>query len=730
MIMNLLDRMKFPFRRNKEFLSALYDILGFYPHNIDIYRLAFAHKSMSGRRQPEAAPSRDRRRRGARPEQPAKPLNNERLEYLGDAVLETVVSDIVFHHFPTRREGFLTATRSKIVQRESLNRLAAEMGLERLIQASQGTHLAHTNIGGNAFEALMGAIYLDRGFKHCYWFIAHRVIGHYIDLDTVADKEVNFKSKLLEWSQKNRINLSFRDQSNGEDAGFRTTVVIEGIQVSKGAARSKKEAHQQAAHEALKRMRSDEKFYDSLFRAKEKRTAMEAQESFALPHIDDIDQALAAKSGRQLPTLEEHAPTPRSSAQQVEAAAAAAYDEAYNNAAHYEVIDEEEDLNLTSFPETAAAAAEATPSKRRRTRHPAKSVGEAVKGIDKGLPAPTETAPAAPADKAKKQPAAHKANKSAAKAEASAEKIEKPTVKAEKPVEKVEKPAEKAEKPVEKDEKPAEKAEKPVEKAEKPAENAEKPVEKAEKPAKPERKPARKQPKVQEAAAPAEPAQAEPAATPVPEVVNAPAAQPEAPATEAPDPVSPAEAAAPRAAAQPVEDMAVVAAQAAAAPEKADETVPERTAPSAEAAPAPEAATPAAAEPDVHEAQPAAVTDEAQPLPHLRHITLDDFVFGMHDAQPTDLEPAEAAQADAEAEAETPAPRKRNPRRRSRKPRTDAAAHDAPAEAEEADNAPAAPAPADSDAEAPTPRKRNARRRSRKPRTDAAAQEAPATPEA
>lgn len=709
MIMNLLDRMKFPFRRNKEFLSALYDILGFYPHNIDIYRLAFAHKSMSGRRQAEAAPSRDRRRRGARPEQPAKPLNNERLEYLGDAVLETVVSDIVFHHFPTRREGFLTATRSKIVQRESLNRLAAEMGLERLIQASQGTHLAHTNIGGNAFEALMGAIYLDRGFKHCYRFIAHRVIGHYIDLDTVADKEVNFKSKLLEWSQKNRINLSFRDQSNGEDAGFRTTVVIEGIQVSKGAARSKKEAHQQAAHEALKRMRSDEKFYDSLFRAKEKRTAMEAQESFALPHIDDIDQALAAKSGRQLPTLEEHAPTPRSAAQQVEAAAAAAYDEAYNNAAHYEVIDEEEDLNLTSFSETPAASAEATPSKRRRTRHPAKSVGEAVKGIDKGLPVPTETAPAAPADKAKKQPAAHKANKSAAKAEASAENIEKTTVKVEKPVEK---------------------AEKPVVKAEKPAKKAEKSDEKAEKTAKPERKPARKQPKVQEAAAPAEAAQAEPASAPVPEVVNAPAAQPEAPATEAPDPVSPAEAAAPRAEAQPVEDMVVVAEQAAAAPEKADETVPERTAPSAEAAPAPEAATPAAAEPDVHEAQPAAVTDEAQPLPHLRHITLDDFVFGMHDAQPTDLEPAEAAQADAEMEAETPAPRKRNPRRRSRKPRTDAAAHDAPAEAEEADNAPAAPAPADSDAEAPAPRKRNARRRSRKPRTDAAAQEAPAAPEA
>lgn len=215
MILNLFDRMKLPFRKNKEFLSALYDILGFYPHNIEIYRIAFSHKSLSYRRDADSkkggkdrkANNRDRKPRS---ENTSKPLNNERLEYLGDAVLETIVSDILFHHFPHKREGFLTSTRSKIVQREALNRLAADMGLEKLILAAQGTRMSHTNIGGNAFEALMGAIYLDRGFKTCQWFINNRVIGRYVDLDNVAQKEVNFKSKLLEWSQKTASTSTLR----------------------------------------------------------------------------------------------------------------------------------------------------------------------------------------------------------------------------------------------------------------------------------------------------------------------------------------------------------------------------------------------------------------------------------------------------------------------------------------------------------------------------------------
>lgn len=151
MISNLLDRMKLPFRKNKEFLTALYHILGFYPHNIEVYRIAFSHKSLTYRR--PAAGRKPKDRKPQRSENTSKPLNNERLEYLGDAILEAVVSDILFRHFSHKREGFLTSTRSKIVQRESLNRLAAEMGLERLIQAAQGTRMTHTNIGGNAFEA-------------------------------------------------------------------------------------------------------------------------------------------------------------------------------------------------------------------------------------------------------------------------------------------------------------------------------------------------------------------------------------------------------------------------------------------------------------------------------------------------------------------------------------------------------------------------------------------------
>jgi len=339
MISNLLDRMKLPFRKNKEFLTVLYEILGFYPHNMELYRIAFSHKSInyntySKEKKPGCKPAK------SRPDYTARPLNNERLEFLGDAVIETVVSDILFRHFQHKREGFLTSTRSKIVQRETLNRLATEMGLSRLIHAAQGTDTAHTNIGGNAFEALLGAIYLDRGYKHCHWFISNRIVGHYIDIDNVAKKEVNFKSKLLEWSQKNRISINFRDFSRkSEGKGFGTVLTIEGITVSRGDGRSKKESQQEAAKEALTRMRRDEKFYDSLFRAKEKRTAMEAEESFALPKIDEIEEEIAnpttrKKRNKAKPPVLETRKTPSS-----EELSEEAYDAAYDENASYEVID-------------------------------------------------------------------------------------------------------------------------------------------------------------------------------------------------------------------------------------------------------------------------------------------------------------------------------------------------------------------------------------------------------
>lgn len=414
MILNLFDRMKLPFRKNKEFLSALYDILGFYPHNIEIYRIAFSHKSLSYRRDADSkkggkdrkANNRDRKQRS---ENTSKPLNNERLEYLGDAVLETIVSDILFHHFPHKREGFLTSTRSKIVQREALNRLAADMGLEKLILAAQGTRMSHTNIGGNAFEALMGAIYLDRGFKTCQWFINNRVIGRYVDLDNVAQKEVNFKSKLLEWSQKNRININFKDSACDGEKGFRTVISIEGITIARGSGRSKKESQQEASKEALTRMRREPATYDSIFRAKEKRTAMEAEESFALPKIDTIEDGLSkgktskakGKNKTDAPVLDEQNSKAPKSAQEL---SDEAYDTAYDEAASYEVIDTPpaepvltaEDYEAKGIPappeeDELKAADESLRKKRTRNRGP-KTMGDAVKGQTKGATTTEERA--------------------------------------------------------------------------------------------------------------------------------------------------------------------------------------------------------------------------------------------------------------------------------------------------------------------------------------------------
>lgn len=414
MILNLFDRMKLPFRKNKEFLSALYDILGFYPHNIEIYRIAFSHKSLSYRRDADSkkggkdrkANNRDRKQRS---ENTSKPLNNERLEYLGDAVLETIVSDILFHHFPHKREGFLTSTRSKIVQREALNRLAADMGLEKLILAAQGTRMSHTNIGGNAFEALMGAIYLDRGFKTCQWFINNRVIGRYVDLDNVAQKEVNFKSKLLEWSQKNRININFKDSACDGEKGFRTVISIEGITIARGSGRSKKESQQEASKEALTRMRREPATYDSIFRAKEKRTAMEAEESFALPKIDTIEDGLSkgkasktkGKNKADAPVLDEQDNKAPKSAQEL---SDEAYNTAYDEAASYEVIDTPpaepvltaEDYEAKGIPappeeDELKAADESLRKKRTRNRGP-KTMGDAVKGQTKGATTTEERA--------------------------------------------------------------------------------------------------------------------------------------------------------------------------------------------------------------------------------------------------------------------------------------------------------------------------------------------------
>lgn len=297
---NLFDRAKLFFCKDREFRSALYDIMGFCPHNIDLYRTAFAHKSQEYRSKKLGN----------------KPLNNERLEFLGDAVLETVVSHIVYRHFPNKREGFLTNTRSKIVSRESLGKLAKELHIDRLIQSQTHSRTHNSYLGGNSFEALMGAIYLDRGFRYAFRFVEQRIIGAVLDLESVASKEVNFKSKLLEWSQKNRIRLEFKDSATDTDKAngpsFLTTIVIEGLYAGEGKGYSKKESHQTAAKDALTKLRREPQFLDSVFRAKEKRTAMGAEEFFTVPKIDEIEAEIAKEQSEGAPARKDNARNERS----------------------------------------------------------------------------------------------------------------------------------------------------------------------------------------------------------------------------------------------------------------------------------------------------------------------------------------------------------------------------------------------------------------------------------
>ena len=287
---DLIDKIKLPFRKEKELFSALYAILGFYPRNIEYYKQALMHKSI-----------RKRNDKG-------KPLNNERLEFLGDAILDAAVGYIVYRHYEGKREGFLTNTRSKLVSRDTLGKLANEMGLGQLLVSSGHSTSHNSYVEGNAFEALVGAIYLDRGYDACLEFFEKRVLGKYINLDKVAFKEVNFKSKLLEWSQKNRVRMEFQmlkqlKDDNGSPI-FSFQVMLEGIEGEKGTGYSKKEAQQQASKDTLQRLKREPQFIDAIFNAKTERTKMEEEPAMAVPDTEQnqdfmIEQEHQAESDIQ-----------------------------------------------------------------------------------------------------------------------------------------------------------------------------------------------------------------------------------------------------------------------------------------------------------------------------------------------------------------------------------------------------------------------------------------------
>lgn len=214
-----------------------------------------------------------------------KPVNNERLEFLGDAILDAIVGDIVYKHFPGKREGFLTNTRSKLVQRETLNKIAQEIGLSRLIYSS-GRNFSHNSyMAGNAFEALIGALYLDRGYNLCMRFMQKKILTKMVNIDTVAYKEVNFKSRLIEWAQKNKMNIAFNllEQKKDDEGNpvFKYCVVIEGIKCNSASGFSKKESQQLASEETLECIKKNTRFCDALFEAKKKRQEVEQNKETA-----------------------------------------------------------------------------------------------------------------------------------------------------------------------------------------------------------------------------------------------------------------------------------------------------------------------------------------------------------------------------------------------------------------------------------------------------------------
>lgn len=249
----LIDAIRLPFRKDKELYRAFRNMLGFYPRRISLYQEALMHKSLSAHAKS------------------GSPVNNERLEFLGDAILGAVVGEIVFHHFPRKREGFLTNTRSKIVQRASLGKLATEIGLDKLIRCNEHNQTHNSYLGGNAFEALIGAIYLDRGYARCQSFIRKKILAQLIDIDKLAYQEVNFKSKLLEWCQKHKVALEFvlLNEMKDEEGSplFNTKVVIGGMECARGKGYSKKESHQKASKNALNRLKRDRRLHDEILSA-------------------------------------------------------------------------------------------------------------------------------------------------------------------------------------------------------------------------------------------------------------------------------------------------------------------------------------------------------------------------------------------------------------------------------------------------------------------------------
>jgi ribonuclease-3 len=225
---------------DKLFTQELEEILGYTPSNLSVYALAFAHKSF-----------------GNSNEKFYDVQNNERLEFLGDAVLGTIVAEYLFNKYPNSDEGFLTKMRSKCVNRKMLNHVGAEMGLEAFIDMTSSNKMSKSTLG-NALEAFIGAIYLDIGYYGTQKFIVHRMLKDFIDVIHLEIYDDNFKSQLLEWCQKNKRSISYEivSKTKVDNRDFFTVAVkIDGVKAAQADDFNKKSAEQKASKLTMDRLK-------------------------------------------------------------------------------------------------------------------------------------------------------------------------------------------------------------------------------------------------------------------------------------------------------------------------------------------------------------------------------------------------------------------------------------------------------------------------------------------
>ena len=219
------------------FLSEIQRIIGFKPKNLSVYNRAFTHRSLNYK------------------DKLGNDINYERLEFLGDSLLDSIISTYLFKQSPQGNEGYLTKMRSKAVSRSNLNKIGKSFKLLDLLMSEVEPHQFNENINGNLLEALIAAIYLDQGFKKCEWFVTEKIIKPFIDIETLENKVISYKSYMIEWCQKNKYTYSIKEYpDNGNDADgqkyFSMGYILNGQEITKARATSKKKAEEKVSRRA------------------------------------------------------------------------------------------------------------------------------------------------------------------------------------------------------------------------------------------------------------------------------------------------------------------------------------------------------------------------------------------------------------------------------------------------------------------------------------------------